>query len=61
MVEVEGENNAEPTDADENIAVDAGGDQIPVGRKDDDFEEMEVPPEDLKEDMDESDDSSTEK
>ncbi len=61
VVEVEGENNAEPAETDDNIAVAAGVDQIPFGRKDDDFEEMEVPPEDLKEDMDESDDSSTEK
>ena len=48
---VEVEANENPTAGDEeNVMVAAGVDQIPFGKKDDDFEEMEVPPEDVKED-----------
>ncbi len=45
---VEVEANENPTAGDEeNVMVAAGVDQIPFGKKDDDFEEMEVPPEDV--------------
>ena len=45
---VEVEANENPTAGDEeNVMVTAGVDQIPFGKKDDDFEEMEVPPEDV--------------
>ena len=48
---VEVEANENPTAGDEeNVMVAAGVDQIPFGNKDDDFEEMEVPPEDVNED-----------
>lgn len=48
---VEVEANENPTAGDEeNVMVAAGVDQIPFGKKDDDFEEMEVPPEDVNED-----------
>ena len=48
---VEVEANENPTAGDEeNAMVAAGVDQIPFGKKDDDFEEMEVPPEDVNED-----------
>lgn len=49
VVEVEADEN--PTAGnEENVMVAAGVDQIPFGKKDDDFEEMEVPPEDVNED-----------
>ncbi|MGN0873117.1 MAG: DNA gyrase subunit A [Victivallales bacterium] len=48
---VEVEANENPTAGnEENVMVAAGVDQIPFGKKDDDFEEMEVPPEDVNED-----------
>lgn len=48
---VEVEANENPTAGDEeNVMVAARVDQIPFGKKDDDFEEMEVPPEDVNED-----------
>ena len=48
---VEVEANENPTAGDEeNVMVAAGADHIPFGKKDDDFEEMEVPPEDVNED-----------
>lgn len=48
---VEVEANENPTAGDEeNVMVAAGVEQIPFGKKDDEFEEMEVPPEDLNED-----------
>ncbi len=57
VVEVEADENAVENDA-ENVMVAAGVEQIPFGKKDDDFEEMEVPPEELTEDGD-SDDGET--
>ena len=51
VVEVEAEENVSGNDA-ENVMVAAGVEQIPFGKKDDDFEEMEVPPEELTEDGD---------
>ena len=51
VVEVEAEEHTSENDA-ENVMVAAGVEQIPFGKKDDDFEEMEVPPEELTEDGD---------
>ena len=51
VVEVEAEEHTSENDA-ENVMVAAGVEQIPFGKKDDDFEEVEVPPEELTEDGD---------